>query len=1537
MRHRHQTATELRNAMQLALGAHTVRVGDGLRENPLALMEEVGRNGPLGALIDAWAVTGDVLTFYQERIGDERALSTARETISAYAIARSVGYEPRPAIAARTDLAFSIATSAQAGLVTIPAGTAVGNVPAEGALPAIFETDADLPAHAAWNALDAAIDDAPASTRLAPSATRVVLAGTQPAAPGDAIVLRTGTAGEPIDYAAIVADVIVDAPRDRTLIRWRAPLRPLSGPVLRGVLILDVRVRPFGALAPPFELASAADRRRYALGGLRVWNHATWSGANDGLDVSPFALAASRDGWYGITPAAFVRRAPGEAWTAVAPAPGLALQSLAAGSSGRIAVGTTTGDVLVSIDDGQTWLRIGGEPSARGARRLPSLPIRGIALDESSDVPLVFVATDRGVASIPLNGDAWSWRNDGFPGTDAKTGYAACAATSIVLDPPTGALFVTTTYGAYRSGTNLRWERIEGLGNVAQLAALPRGRFVAAGPGGVFLSDDGGATWTKVLVIDATPRALAAAGETIAVGVGCDVFSSSDAGATWFRHAGVSPSRITAVAVDPDGCIAAASPLIDNPAREWPGLDGPLRGTTLWLDRAVTLGAGDVLVIGKDGDAVACDVYHVLTSATRMLSAYGTAGIATVVTLDEALHGDVTARDAIVHLGARSREAVRVRRGALAPPSDTIPVRRGIPRLASGRTAIVEGRPPQALLGGLAGRSLTIRFSAPAPPAIVERSPRAFAPDLDVDSAIADGPRGVILARFDGVWQCEDVLADAQEWIALAPPPFPVTSLASFGGRLYAGGSGDGGVIVYEDDAWRSAGLHGTIRRVLAWEGPSPGLAACLERGALELRADEHWEPMPGLDAVEVAGIAADGTQIVAATSAGVFAGSPAAPWTRLPGLPPRAVGAVALHAGVVYAGTAGGGTWRLGPAGWEPAAPSTRSGDVRALLPIGARSASFAPNLLAAEHGRGITLDGVPLDAGVATAVAAFVPLRDGDATVVLAFRATPVAGESGGVPMRTWRGAVADDPLEMELLDAGMLAAGLRDRLEALIGAKLEGAEVIVEAQGRAWRLDGGDVLPVVLLRRDARQRIDAFEVERFDVRARPLPAGTQSDNPVLRWELAQGRAASAIVGAREDEMWYLPARTAAPIGAESARIAVHDAAAVVLREPLRLAFDPRTVAVLANVIGATHGATIPADEAIASGDPSQPAQRASLTRKPLTYLMRAGAARPEPAMDVWVRSDLDGDALGTVRAGAARSGVDRGLRWRYVRRLTEADRSARTYTVRQQDDGSTTLVFGDGKHGTRLPRGTDNIVARYRFGAGPDGNVAANRLTLLQKVLANVERVRNPLAAAGGAAADDLAGLRHDVPLGMIAFDRIVSRRDLVDFVRAWPGVAKVDVTRRLAAGSFVVTYAARDGESVDETALLAALRANGAFDWSIALGACRRRTFRVAATLYVAADDGADRRPLARRALLEAFAFDSRALGGDVTTAAAIDVLQRVPGVGAVRLVALYETGTIPRDAGIVAGRERPGEPPTLLTIDPEGITLTQEPPVREVRA
>ena len=48
------------------------------------------------AWLDAWAMVGDVLCFYQERIANEGYLRTATERRSVLELARLVGYRPRP-------------------------------------------------------------------------------------------------------------------------------------------------------------------------------------------------------------------------------------------------------------------------------------------------------------------------------------------------------------------------------------------------------------------------------------------------------------------------------------------------------------------------------------------------------------------------------------------------------------------------------------------------------------------------------------------------------------------------------------------------------------------------------------------------------------------------------------------------------------------------------------------------------------------------------------------------------------------------------------------------------------------------------------------------------------------------------------------------------------------------------------------------------------------------------------------------------------------------------------------------------------------------------------------------------------------------------------------------------------------------------------------------------------------------------------------------------------------------------------------------
>ncbi len=77
---------------------------------------------PAIALLDAWATVGDVLTFYQERIANEGYLRTATERRSVLELARLVGYQPRPGVAASVYLAYTIDPNYKEETV-IPAGS----------------------------------------------------------------------------------------------------------------------------------------------------------------------------------------------------------------------------------------------------------------------------------------------------------------------------------------------------------------------------------------------------------------------------------------------------------------------------------------------------------------------------------------------------------------------------------------------------------------------------------------------------------------------------------------------------------------------------------------------------------------------------------------------------------------------------------------------------------------------------------------------------------------------------------------------------------------------------------------------------------------------------------------------------------------------------------------------------------------------------------------------------------------------------------------------------------------------------------------------------------------------------------------------------------------------------------------------------------------------------------------------------------------------------------------------------------------------
>ncbi len=185
------------------------------------------------AFLDATSVVLDILTFYQERLANESYLRTAGQLRSLTELARLIGYEPAPGVSASTYVAFSLKTAPgqapdpSAPAITIPAGTQMQSVPAQGQKPQTFETSADIPAKPDWNALQVqtGLPWIPQIGDLS-----VYLQGTSTQLqPGDLILIvgdeRLGATGQGVPTNAnwdirLITTVTADTPNNRTYIAW---------------------------------------------------------------------------------------------------------------------------------------------------------------------------------------------------------------------------------------------------------------------------------------------------------------------------------------------------------------------------------------------------------------------------------------------------------------------------------------------------------------------------------------------------------------------------------------------------------------------------------------------------------------------------------------------------------------------------------------------------------------------------------------------------------------------------------------------------------------------------------------------------------------------------------------------------------------------------------------------------------------------------------------------------------------------------------------------------------------------------------------------------------------------------------------------------------------------------------------------------------------------------------------------------------------------------------------------------------------------
>ena len=327
------------------------------------------------------------------------------------------------------------------------------------------------------------------------------------------------------------------------------------------------------------------------------------------------------------------------------------------------------------------------------------------------------------------------------------------------------------------------------------------------------------------------------------------------------------------------------------------------------------------------------------------------------------------------------------------------------------------------------------------------------------------------------------------------------------------------------------------------------------------------------------------------------------------------------------------------------------------------------------------------------------------------------------------------------------------------------------------------------------------------------------------------------------------------------------------LILDKGLAYTYKRDTLTIYANVVKATHGET--KSEVLGSGDGSSVFQQFLLRQAPLTYLPKATPSGAEDTLQVRVNGILWHEADGLVDLGPK----DRG------------------YVTKTDDASKTTVIFGNGEHGARLPTGTENVTAVYRVGIGQPGNVQAGQIKLLATKPPCVKGVVNPQRASGGADREGPDQGRRNAPLATLALDRLVSTDDYAFFVRTYAGIGKASAAPLSDGHRQLVhlTIAGADDNPIDTTSELfqnlnQALHQFGDPFQPVQVVMRELLLLVISAKIRLLPDYLWENvEPKIRSSLLDAFSFDRRELGQSAFLSEAISVIQQVEGVDYVDMV------------------------------------------------
>ncbi len=329
--------------------------------------------------------------------------------------------------------------------------------------------------------------------------------------------------------------------------------------------------------------------------------------------------------------------------------------------------------------------------------------------------------------------------------------------------------------------------------------------------------------------------------------------------------------------------------------------------------------------------------------------------------------------------------------------------------------------------------------------------------------------------------------------------------------------------------------------------------------------------------------------------------------------------------------------------------------------------------------------------------------------------------------------------------------------------------------------------------------------------------------------------------------------------------------------LANPLAFTYERGSVAVYGNVAAATNGETH--REVLGSGDGSRASQEFTLRHPFLTYIPAQNDRGMASTLQVLVDD----------------------IPWKQVDTLAVVGPKDHAFTTRTSDGGKTTVIFGDGYHGARLPSGSENVVAIYRTGSGAAFDAPPGKISLLATKPLGVKGVVNPLVVEPGSGPEPKEAGRRNAPLGVAPLDRLVSVHDYQEFALGFGGIGKASATELWDGRHQVVhvTVTGMDSGPLPDdsgmlTSLETALQLSGDVAQPVQVAPREFLFLVIRAKVTVVPGFSWDTVSEAiRQRMLDRFGFDARGFGQDVVSSEVVSTIQAVAGVESVQLVILDE--------------------------------------------